>query len=116
MKIIVAALAVLCMSTARAAGPARKRVQSLHRSLANSNVKADGMFAPVFDMERRLESMPTTVGSLPNDFSMPTESPAEASGMGDEEAGDEEAGDEEAGDEEAGAEVAEAEDEKGSSG
>ena len=109
MKIIVAALAVLCMSTARAAGPARKRVQSLHRSLANSNVKADGMFAPVFDMERRLESMPATVGSLPSDFSI-------ASGMGDEEAGDEEAGDEEAGDEEAGAEVAEAEDEKGSSG
>ena len=71
MKTIAAAVAVLCMSSAHAAGPERKRVQSQHRSLAKSNVKADGMFAPVFDMERRLESMSQSFPESGSSMSMP---------------------------------------------
>ena len=75
MKTIAAAVAVLCMSSAHAAGPERKRVQSQHRSLENSNFKADGMFAPVFNMERRLESLSLSIPDSGSSMSMTSYAP-----------------------------------------
>ena len=77
MKIIAAALALLCMSSAHAAGPVRKRLQTQHRSLTNSKVKINGMFAPVFDMERRLSMSTPSAVSMPSG-SMPDSADATA--------------------------------------